>query len=305
VPNKQPRADGKPVAIDSDSLWHEARAAGTIYQATLRRELHHASGMEWQTTDPHTGMAELAGADPDIILAWSQRSTALREWAADNLVVTNDAATAAQLAVAQKATRPAKPEGMAWAELRRRWHTDLRGFTLDRRAEQAARQQRFDESQGLGLDTLRRARTAGAMAAGIDKPAFTRADLVELVGAQLPVDTPDDPRTPRQQIEGLVGVTAPREAHHREGHERYTISRVLAEEITVLDMLDRRDERAVIPAAVLDTASLSTDQAKAVTNMAVSPWLIQPLQAPRVPGRPTASRRYVTPRTASENASWW
>jgi hypothetical protein len=32
------------------------------------------------------------------------------------------------------------------------------------------------------------------MVAHIDKPAFTRADLVELVGALLPVDVPADPR---------------------------------------------------------------------------------------------------------------
>lgn len=37
VPNRQPRADGKLVSIDGTSLYHEARAAGMIYQATLRR----------------------------------------------------------------------------------------------------------------------------------------------------------------------------------------------------------------------------------------------------------------------------
>ena len=37
-----------------------------------------------------------------------------------------------------------------------------------------------------------------------------------------------------------------RPAHHREGHQRYTIDRVLAKEITIPDMLDARNERAVI-----------------------------------------------------------
>jgi conjugative relaxase-like TrwC/TraI family protein len=41
VPNRQARADGAMVSIDGTSLYHEARAAGVIYQATLRRELHH------------------------------------------------------------------------------------------------------------------------------------------------------------------------------------------------------------------------------------------------------------------------
>ena len=35
VPNRQPRADGQLVSLDSKSLHHEAKAAGIIYQATL------------------------------------------------------------------------------------------------------------------------------------------------------------------------------------------------------------------------------------------------------------------------------
>ena len=37
--------------------------------------------------DPFTGMAEIAGVTKDCIKAWSQRSTRLREWARNNLVV--------------------------------------------------------------------------------------------------------------------------------------------------------------------------------------------------------------------------
>jgi conjugative relaxase-like TrwC/TraI family protein len=58
VPNRQARADGVMVSIDGTSLYHEARAAGVIYQATLRRELHQSLGLEWAPVDPSTGMAE-------------------------------------------------------------------------------------------------------------------------------------------------------------------------------------------------------------------------------------------------------
>ena len=58
VPNRQPRADGKLVSIDGTSLYHEARAAGVVYQATLRRELNRSMGVEWAPVDPSTGMAE-------------------------------------------------------------------------------------------------------------------------------------------------------------------------------------------------------------------------------------------------------
>jgi conjugative relaxase-like TrwC/TraI family protein len=63
VPNRRARADGVLVSIDGTSLYHEAKAAGVIYQATLRRELHQSLGFEWEPVDPHTGMAELAGID--------------------------------------------------------------------------------------------------------------------------------------------------------------------------------------------------------------------------------------------------
>jgi conjugative relaxase-like TrwC/TraI family protein len=113
VPNRQARTDGQIVSIDGTSLYHEARAAGVIYQATLRRELHQSMGFEWAPVDPSTGMAELAGVDRDTITAWSRRSTQLREWAANNLTVVDGPLSAAQLAAAQKATRPAKPEELA------------------------------------------------------------------------------------------------------------------------------------------------------------------------------------------------
>jgi conjugative relaxase-like TrwC/TraI family protein len=124
VPNRQARADGAMVSIDGTSLYHEARAAGVIYQATLRRELHQSMGLEWAPVDPSTGMAELAGVERDTITAWSRRSTQLREWAAHNLKVVDGSLSAAQLSAAQKATRPAKPEELAWAELLEQWRAD-------------------------------------------------------------------------------------------------------------------------------------------------------------------------------------
>jgi conjugative relaxase-like TrwC/TraI family protein len=139
VPNRQARADGVMVSIDGTSLYHEAKAAGVIYQATLRRELHQSLGLEWADVDSSTGMAELAGVDRDTITAWSRRSTALREWAAHHLHVVDGPLSAAQLAAAQKATRPAKPEELAWTHLVQEWRADARGLHLDRAAFDTAR----------------------------------------------------------------------------------------------------------------------------------------------------------------------
>lgn len=215
VPNRQARGDGRLVSIDGTSLYHEAKAAGVIYQATLRRELHRSLGYEWLPVDPSSGMAEVAGIDPISIIAWSQRSSQLREWAAGNLKV--DAGrepTASQLAAAQKATRPGKPEQLGWTELRTGWRTDERGLRLDPAAHRSARRNRLAAS-GPRFNRRRISDTA----ASIEKAAFTRADLIEVIGAQLPVDTA---RSPRELVEETVDeiavpLTAPREAHQREG----------------------------------------------------------------------------------------
>ena len=138
VPNRQARADGKLVTIDSKSLHHEAKAAGMIYQATLRRELARY-GFEWEHVGEHNGMAELAGVTKATIKAWSKRSTRLRQWAAAKLRVMEDTPTARQLAAAQRATRPDKPESLSWEVLKEQWRSDPRGFELDRQAWERAR----------------------------------------------------------------------------------------------------------------------------------------------------------------------
>ncbi|WP_094287569.1 MobF family relaxase [Mycobacterium lehmannii] len=282
VPNRQVRADGKLASIDSKSLYHEAKAAGIIYQATLRHELHAERGFEWQHVDEHSGMAEVAGVSKDSIKAWSQRSTRLREWAKDNLVVVDGEPTAAQLATAQKATRPTKPENLAWEDLKAMWRADTRGLTLERDAHFAAR----DERRRAVRTPLDRARIT-RMAARIDKAAFTRADMVEIVGAQLPVDVPGEPRA---LIEAFVDdvsvrISAPRERHHREGHEKYTVDAIMIEESRILDMVDTADNRSRLDVRATDLGDLSPDQERAIRNIAVSPFLVQPLQAPAGAGK--------------------
>ncbi len=109
-----------------------------IYQATLRRELHRSLGFEWQAVDPATAMAEVAGVNRETISVWSRRSSQLRKWATAHRAVAEGPLTAAQLAAAQKATRPAKPEELAWATLQAQWRADARGLHLSRAGYDAA-----------------------------------------------------------------------------------------------------------------------------------------------------------------------
>jgi conjugative relaxase-like TrwC/TraI family protein len=288
VPNRQARRDGQLVSIDGTSLYHEARAAGVIYQATLRRELHRLLGVEWTVADPATGMAEVAGVTRETVTAWSQRSTQLRQWAVGNLAVADGSQLSpAQLATAQKATRPAKPEQLAWAELRRQWRADERGLAIDGAAWRQARRTREEAAvTPLNRDWL------AAAAEHIEKAAFTRADLIEIVGAQLPVDTEHSPRALVESAVDRIGIrlTEPREPHQREGHERFTLDSILAEEADLLDLVDARDIRAAMWVKDTDTQGLSPDQKRAVENLAESPWLVQPLSAPAGAGKTTSMR---------------
>lgn len=285
VPNRQARADGVLVSIDGTSVYHEAKAAGVIYQATLRRELHQSLGFEWAPVDPSTGMAEIAGVTRESIIAWSRRSSQLREWAAHHLDSVQGPLSAAQLAAAQKATRPAKPEELGWAQLQEQWCADARGLDLDRDAHYAARAARWTAAR----TPYNRARLASA-AEQIEKAAFSRADLVEIIGAQLPVDTEV---TPRAIVETAVDeialrLTAPRAAHEREGHERFTLARILAEEMAVLDLVDAQDRRSQLWFWDEDTAGLSAQQKQVVMAIGDSPWLLQPLSAPAGAGKTTS-----------------
>ncbi|WP_179476126.1 MobF family relaxase [Mycolicibacterium vinylchloridicum] len=290
VPNRQARADGRMVSLDGTSLYHEARAAGVIYQATLRRELFQSLGIEWESVDPSTGMAEAAGVSRDSIIAWSRRSSQLREWAAHNLVSVDGALSAAQLGAAQKATRPAKPEELAWSQLQEQWRADARGLAVDRAAFTHARQAR----RAAAPTVFSRARLAAA-AEKIEKAVFTRADLVEIVGAQLPIDGEQSPRAAVEAAVDEMGMrlSAPRATHQREGHERFTLARILAEEAAVLELVDATNDRAMLWVRDDDTAGLSPDQKTAVENIGGSPWLVQPLSAPAGAGKTTSLRALV------------
>jgi ATP-dependent exoDNAse (exonuclease V) alpha subunit len=165
------------------------------------------------------------------------------------------------------------------------WGSDERGFTIDEAGQSAVRHDRVTAR----ANALHAARQASVE---IGKPAFTRADLVEAIGARIPVVDDATPGTVRTQIEALADrvalrITGVRQPHEREGHERYTSAPIITEEAALLALMPARDERAAIPESAVKTAGLSTDQARAITHIATSPWLIQPLSAPAGAGKTT------------------
>ena len=80
-------------------------------------------------------------------------------------------------------------------------------------------------------------------------------------------------------------VSAPRDAHHREGHELFTVDAVIAEEKRIFAMVDETDTGARLDVRGEDLDGLSADQARAIGAIAQSPYLVQPLQAPAGAGK--------------------
>ncbi|MET3944628.1 MobF family relaxase [Corynebacterium mucifaciens] len=79
--NKQLCADGKWRTVDGVGLFHEARAAGTIYQAVLREELSTRLGVRW--AEVSNGCAEIKGLDNRaLIKKFSARMSEIDQWRA-------------------------------------------------------------------------------------------------------------------------------------------------------------------------------------------------------------------------------
>ena len=288
VPNRQARADGVMVSIDGTSLYHEAKAAGVIYQATLRRELHQSLGVEWAPVDPSTGMAELAGVDRDTITAWSRRSTQLRDWAAHNLHVVDGPLTAAQLAAAQKATRPPNPKSSPGPQLVEQWRADARGLRLDRAAFDAARAARRAAARTAVRPRAHRWPRPADRQGGVhprrpggDPRRATARSTPSAPRAQLVEAAVDEIGDAADRAARRASARRPRALHPRPDPGRGT---------AMLDLVDARDDRAVLWSDDKDTAGLSPIRSGPWRTSRRSPWLVQPLSAPAGAGKTTSLR---------------
>src|SRR5699024_12042230 len=109
-------ADGRARSLDGVSLYHEARAAGMVYQAVLREELTRQLGVQWGEVS--NGQADIKGLhDPAVLQAFSTRTTEIGQWEEENKLTTNY-----QLQrVGQKKTRQTKDVDVALSDLETPW----------------------------------------------------------------------------------------------------------------------------------------------------------------------------------------
>ena len=67
--------------IDGHGLFHHKKAAGVLYQAALRAELHTRLGVTFGTPSAH-GQAEILGVPEEVMTAWSKRTAQIAAEAA-------------------------------------------------------------------------------------------------------------------------------------------------------------------------------------------------------------------------------
>ena len=321
VPNKLRCADGVWRTVDGHEIYHHKKAAGAIYQAALRAELHARLGLLFEPPNAH-GQAEIAGVPTDLMTGWSKRTAQI---AAEAIPVIADYETtlgrnltknerAAVTKTAVLKTRRGKEPAASVSVLHDRWRTEAETLGWDavtlHTAVTAA-----TKPFTVGVTAVTKPFTVdvtpavtpspaelAALAAGRRHGVFSRADLTIGIAATLPVLAETADQT-RQRVEALtdssvghwktmglgapqVGVT-PRLSDHR-----YTSTEVMDAETKVLRAAaDGRDgQRAQVPATAVDpelTAGLGADQRAAVMKLTTGGEFLVVLTAPAGAGKTT------------------
>lgn len=286
--NKQLCRDGKWRTLDSKGVYHEARAAGMLYQAVIREELSRELGVSWG--EVVNGCAEIAGLDsPEMIRAFSTRAREIDAWrSANGLDATGELAR-----VAQKKTRQRKDLETPLAELEAGWKqsaagTKARGFIASLRPGAA-------RNVGVVLPDVREVLAAVVA----ERSTFTRADVVEKIAEMMPVGavSPEQMREVVEQIADEVfadestWTVTPEKAPEvneqaREGAQRFTTDAVVAEIDRGIDVATSVVDAGVDASAIVPIdGKLSQAQAEAMRAVVQSRYLASVVVAPAGAGK--------------------
>lgn len=284
--NRQLCADGKARSLDGVSLYHEARAAGMVYQAVLREELTRQLGVQWGEVS--NGQADIKGLnDPGVLQAFSTRTTEINQWEKDNGLTTNY-----QLQrVAQKKTRQTKNVDAVLSDLEAQWNQQ-------RAAQQVAR---FAANLGAGAtEEKKNLPTPEAVLTEViaERSTFTRADVVEKCAEMIPVGALNVDEivefveaTTTQALKTMAFSVTPDLAREvdptqREGSQRFTTDAVIQEVNKGIDLAVTRTNNAVSAESIVPVeGKLSPAQAEAMTAVVTSEFLASVVVAPAGAGK--------------------
>lgn len=291
VSNRQLCADGKVRSLDSKSLFHEARAAGMLYQSVLRSTLSETLGVEW--SEVTNGCAEITGLDdPETIKAFSTRMREIDLWRAENGLESDSGAR-----MGQKITRRVKDTDTSLEELHRRWNEHEQAAGI--RAAIAGFSPR-DVAEAQPSDEVSVPTAEDVVAAVIaERSTFTRADLVEKAAEMLPVGAVATDRI-HTCVEAIVDEVLdsgaawsvnPDAARSftqtaREGSQRFTAEPVVEEINRGIDLATATVDRGVDASSIQPVeGQLSANQAEAMRQVVASRYRSSVVVAPAGAGK--------------------
>jgi conjugative relaxase-like TrwC/TraI family protein len=316
VPNKLRCADGIWRTIDGHELFHHKKAAGVLYQAALRAELHSRLGVQFAAPNAH-GQAEILGVPKEVMTAWSKRTAQIAAEAAPVIadyeatlgraLTRNERAAVTKTAVLK--TRDAKEPAATVSVLHERWRTEAAALGWGAESLHtavAAVTRTFAVGVGPGtqpfaVDVTPSHAELAVLAAGRRRGVFSRADLTIEVAAALPVvaETAEQTRVRVEKVTAhnlshpvTVGLGAPQVGvTPRASDARYTSKEVLRAEAQVLHAAAGRDRHfAQVTGALIDATAmtgLGVDQQAAVTRLTTGGEFLIVLTAPAGAGKTT------------------
>jgi conjugative relaxase-like TrwC/TraI family protein len=306
VANKVRCADGRWRSLDGREIFAFQKAAGMLYNATLRVELTARLGVEWEPVD-RNGQADILGVPRGLIKHFSKRRKEVEVRGAQRIAAAEarlgrmltDDERAEQYQFAAYDTRPAKADYEDEATLGGRWWTEAAeaGWAPERwlaatlgRTQERDRAVSPEVAEPAVVDELV-AELAGA------RSTWGRAEVAKAVARRLPPALAGDAEAGRAWIEATsaavlahpevvtlaapLSAEVPRGLRRRDGlpsHERHGASRqstrdTLRREGEVLDAVARGREvevavaaRGTVERAVTDHG-LGDDQAAALRRV--------------------------------------
>ena len=310
VPNKLLCADEIWRTIDGHEVFHHKKAAGVLYQAALRAELHSRLGVVFDAPTAH-GQAEILGVPAAVMTAWSKRTAQIAAEAIPVIasyestlgrdLTRNERAALTKTAVLK--TRRGKDPAASVPVLHQLWSTEAAALGWDattlHKAVTAATKS-FTIPATPPVDP--RLCPASVLAAGRRRGVFSRADLTIEVAAALPVRAETAVQV-RVRVENLthndldhwhaislgapqIGVTP------RASDARFTSSEVMNIEAQMLRAANAgRDANfGKIPGTAIESevlASLTTNQHAAVARLTTGGDFLIVLTAPAGAGKTT------------------
>ncbi len=169
IANATKGPDGRWTRLYHPAIYNQAKAAGYLYEAVLRKELTRRLGIDWEA--PVNGIADVKGFSAEQVAHFSQRKAAILEAAGPN-------PTAKQLQIATLATRQAKDRDLTDADIRQVWRERAAEVGLTREQIRSTIGRAREAEQVLTVDQLAREVTARAS-------HFDRRDAIQAVAGLL------------------------------------------------------------------------------------------------------------------------